>query len=113
MEEAAWRWGFLRCARGSIDCGEPYGADVKYIKRGGVEVARQRFGLSGAVHIVGFGKAPLKTAQAVVDVLGMPWLALSFRRWAAAAWAPSRNCIATTQSPAETRYTSLRDFSST
>jgi hypothetical protein len=98
VEEAAWSRGFLRCARGGLDCGEPYGADVKYIKRCGVEVAGRRYELSGAVHIVGFGKAPLKMAQAVVDVLGVPWLALSFRRWAATAWAPSRNCIATTQS---------------
>jgi glycerate-2-kinase len=111
VEEAAWR--FLRCTRGGLDSGEPYGADVKYIKRSGVEVAGRRYELSGAVHIVGFGKAPLKMARAVVDVLRMPWLALSFRRWGVAAWAPSRNCIATTQSPAEARYTSLRGFSST
>jgi glycerate 2-kinase len=51
---------------------DPYGAVAKYVKRGGdgVEVAGRRYKLSGAVHVVGFGKAPLKMAQAVVDVLG-------------------------------------------
>jgi glycerate 2-kinase len=51
---------------------DPYGAVAKYVKRGGdgVEVAGRRYKLSGAVHVVGFSKAPLKMAQAVVDVLG-------------------------------------------
>jgi glycerate-2-kinase len=105
----------LDALEAALAAADPYGAVAKYVKRSGdgVEVAGRRYELSGAVHVVGFSKAPLKMAQAVVDVLGMPWLALSFRRWAAAAWAPSRNCIATTQSPAETRYTSLRGSSST
>jgi glycerate 2-kinase len=50
---------------------DPYGAVAKYVKRGGdgVEVAGRRYKLSGAVHVVGFGKASLKMAHAIVDVL--------------------------------------------
>jgi hypothetical protein len=77
-----------------------------------VEVAGRRYGLSRAVHIVRFGKAPLRMAQAVVDVLGGA-VAGGVRLPAAAAWAPSRRCGATTQSPAETRYAPLRGSSST
>jgi glycerate 2-kinase len=56
----------------ALAAADPYGAVAKYVKRSGdgVEVAGRRYSLSGAVHVVGFGKASLKMAQAVVDVLG-------------------------------------------
>lgn len=62
----------LDALEAALAAADPYGAVAKYVKRSGdgVEVAGRRYELSGAVHIVGFGKASLKMAQAVVDVLG-------------------------------------------
>jgi glycerate 2-kinase len=62
----------LDALEAALAAADPYGAVAKYVKRSGdgVEVAGRRYKLSGAVHVVGFGKASLKMAQAVVDVLG-------------------------------------------
>jgi glycerate 2-kinase len=62
----------LDALEAALTAADPYGAVAKYVKRSGdgVEVAGRRYKLSGAVHVVGFGKASLKMAQAVVDVLG-------------------------------------------
>jgi glycerate 2-kinase len=62
----------LDALEAALAAADPYGAVAKYVKRSGdgVEVAGRRYKLSGAVHVVGFGKASLKMAQAVVDVVG-------------------------------------------
>jgi len=56
----------------ALEVADPYRAVLRHVKRVGneVEVAGRRYELSGAVHVVGFGKASLKMAQAVVDALG-------------------------------------------
>jgi glycerate 2-kinase len=56
----------------ALEAADPYRAVLRHVKRIGVEVevAGRRYSLSGAVHVVGFGKASLKMAQAVVDILG-------------------------------------------
>ncbi|MCC6032311.1 MAG: DUF4147 domain-containing protein, partial [Pyrobaculum sp.] len=62
----------LDALEAALAAADPYGAVAKYVKRSGdgVEVAGRRYKLSGVVHVVGFGKASLEMAQAVVDVLG-------------------------------------------
>lgn len=61
----------LDALEAALAAADPYGVVAKYVKRSGdgVEVAGRRYKLSGAVHVVGFGKASLKMAQAVVDML--------------------------------------------
>jgi glycerate 2-kinase len=56
----------------ALEAADPYRAVLRHVKRVGneVEVAGRRYELSGAVHVVGFGKASLKIAQAMVDALG-------------------------------------------
>jgi glycerate 2-kinase len=62
----------LDALEAALAAADPYGAVAKYVKRSGdgVKVAKRRYKLSGAVHVVGFGKASLEMAQDVVDVLG-------------------------------------------
>jgi Putative glycerate kinase len=64
----------LDALEAALTTADPYGAVAKYVKRSsdGVEVAGRTYMLSGAVHVVGFGKASLKMAQVVVDVMGAP-----------------------------------------
>jgi glycerate-2-kinase len=62
---------FLDALEAVLTVASPTGRMLSTSKEA-TEVAGRRYELSGAVHIVGFGKAPLKMAQAVVDVLGMP-----------------------------------------
>jgi glycerate 2-kinase (EC 2.7.1.-) len=55
----------------ALEAADPYRAVLRHVRRRGgvVEVAGRLYELSGPVHVVGFGKASLKMAQALVDVL--------------------------------------------
>ena len=77
----------------ALEAADPYEAVSRHVRRAGDEVmaAGRRHALAGEVHVVGFGKASVKMAQAVVDILGDAVAGgVVFRRLAEVPWAPSR-----------------------
>lgn len=62
----------MEALEAALEAADSYSAVLRHVRRVGneVEVAGRRYALSGAAHVVGFGKASLKMAQALVDTLG-------------------------------------------
>ena len=62
----------IEALEAALEAADSYNAVLRHVRRvdNEVEVAGRRYALSGAVHVVGFGKASLRMAQALVDILG-------------------------------------------